>query len=198
MRLDNCFEATMVRHCAATLAGHKCGSLFSWKRGEAEEMERAAERLNAALNGRGVYLKIMKKCPMGGLVYVYRAEALERRLEDPEIRRFLSQYGYEEWNEGACLDCLKRHICDQPSFPHEVGIFLDYPLEDVVGFIRYGGRAYCCQGCWKAYGHAEEAQKRFSLYQKCARIYRDCYDRGFDVARLTVSSTGRNPIKRLA
>ena len=186
--MDNCFEATMVRHCAATLAGHKCGSLFSWKRGEAEEMERAAERLNAALNGRGVYLKIMKKCPMGGLVYVNRAEALERRLEDPEIRRFLSQYGYEEWSEGACLDCLKRHICDQPSFPHEVGIFLDYPLEDVVGFIRHRGKCFTCCGCWKSYGDPAAAQQHFDQLAKCTAVYLRLFHSGTPILKLAVAA----------
>ena len=191
----SCFEAAMIGHCAATLAGHKCGSLFSWRRDGEESVEQAVERLNRALNGRGVRLRILKQCSPGGLVYVYRPEALQARLDDPEIQAFLAPYGYRDWNEAACLERLERHIHCGESFPHEVGIFLDYPLEDVVGFIRHEGKGYCCLGCWKAYGHAEEAQKKFALIQKCSRIYRDCYNKGFDVARLTVPSRKRGALR---
>lgn len=33
------FEETLIRHCAATLAGHKCASLFSYRTQESESLE---------------------------------------------------------------------------------------------------------------------------------------------------------------
>lgn len=74
------------------------------------------------------------------------------------------------------------------EFPHEIGVFLDYPLEDVQGFMANGGAGAVCQGCWKAYGDAQEAYRRFRLYGKCREVYLSCYRRGFDVLRLTVAA----------
>ena len=74
------------------------------------------------------------------------------------------------------------------DFPHEIGVFLDYPLEDVIGFIRNRGSGFCCLGCWKAYSNAEAAEKTFALYRKCREVYLNCYGKGFDVARLTVAA----------
>ena len=74
------------------------------------------------------------------------------------------------------------------DFPHDIGIFLAYPLEDVIGFMKNHGGNYCCLGCWKAYGNAEAAERRFDLYRKCRRIYLSCYRRGFSLSRLTVAA----------
>ena len=48
------------------------------------------------------------------------------------------------------------------DFPHEIGVFLGYPLEDVVGFIRHRGKCFTCCGCWKSYGCL--------LYTSCTAI----------------------------
>ena len=77
---------------------------------------------------------------------------------------------------------------ESAEFPHEIGVFLDYPLEDVQGFMANGGAGAVCQGCWKAYGDAQEAYRRFRLYGKCREVYLSCYRRGFDVLRLTVAA----------
>ena len=46
------FEESIVRHCAATLAGHKCGSLFSYRWKAGEQPEAALEEVNALLMKR--------------------------------------------------------------------------------------------------------------------------------------------------
>ena len=50
------------------------------------------------------------------------------------------------------------------AFPHEIGLFLSYPPEDVRGFIEHKGHESKCDGCWKVYGDAERAKKTFRTY----------------------------------
>ncbi len=50
------------------------------------------------------------------------------------------------------------------EFPHEMGIFLGYPLGDVKGFIRHRGRDFLYCGYWKVYENEAEARKLFSVY----------------------------------
>ena len=50
------------------------------------------------------------------------------------------------------------------KFPHEIGIFLGYPLADVAGFIRNKGRNCKCIGTWKVYGDAFEKDSKPKPY----------------------------------
>ena len=69
-------------------------------------------------------------------------------------------------------------------------MFLGYPAEDVSGFIRHGARCAKCVGTWKVYGDEESARKKFALYQKCTRLYREAYRKHINLARLLVRPHG--------
>ena len=73
------------------------------------------------------------------------------------------------------------------EFPHEVGVFLGYPPEDVDGFIGNRACGHKCVGCWKVYGEEEAARKTFAKYQKCTRVYCEQWARGASIERLTVA-----------
>ena len=46
----------------------------------------------------------------------------------------------------------------QCQFPHEIGVFLGYPLEDVKGFIENKGKNFLYSGYWKVYSDVERAK----------------------------------------
>ena len=107
---------------------------------------------------------------------------MERYLMGKEIREFLKEFGYilTEENDGhACEPCpdldrvfgrlaerigeaSRRNLC----FPHEIGVFLDYPIEDVRGFIENGGQECLLAGYWKVYHNRERAQMTFLAYDQ--------------------------------
>ncbi len=184
--MDKRFAQTLATACAATLAGLKCGSMFSFREGESAASD--AAEADALLCARGVRVRILGSCGEGKLVYVYRPAALEKRLRDEGVRAFLRRRGYDPDDAEKCFSRLSDLLAGGGEFPHEVGIFLDYPLEDVIGFIEKGSRACLCSGCWKAYGDPEAAQKRFEMYTRCRRVYAQCFERGFDLRRLTVAA----------
>ena len=51
-------------------------------------------------------------------------------------------------------------------FPHEIGIFLGYPLYDVDCFIHHKRCKYV--GYWKVYSNLKNAKKQFNRYE-CAK-----------------------------
>ncbi len=109
-------------------------------------------------------------------------------MAQPEVRKFLRSLGYDV---SAGYDGLLRQLglrlrgCQ--DFPHEIGVFLGYPLEDVRGFIANQGRNYTCCGCWKSYGDPAEAHRRFSSYRACTAAFQRRYAGGIGVERLTVA-----------
>ncbi len=91
--------------------------------------------------------------PAGGteraLVYVYRQEALAALLAQADVQAFLRAMGYGDASPDGALAFLRQRLAESPCFPHEIGVFLGYPLSDVIAFMRDGGRGCRCSGCWK-------------------------------------------------
>ena len=67
---------------------------------------------------------------------------------------------------------------NEMRFPHEIGIFLGYPLADVTGFINNKGRNCKCIGTWKVYGDASSASKAFARFNKCSDVYNRLWKSG--------------------
>lgn len=50
------------------------------------------------------------------------------------------------------------------EFPHEIGAFLEYPVEDVRGFLDNNGENFLYSGYWKVYHNVKETKKLFKQY----------------------------------
>lgn len=158
-------DQLLARHCAPVLAGIKVANLFSADRALCGQ----ALAYNACCNPRGVYFTQLCGCGGRGLVLVYRRAWLAARLREPAVAGCLRAFGYPvEKGLAEQLAHLRARVqAAQDGFPHEVGAFLGYPLEDVVGFIRNRGRGCKLCGCWKVYGDVRRARRIFARYAAC-------------------------------
>ena len=85
------------------------------------------------------------------------------------------------------LGQLMRRFRSESEFPHEIGLFLGYPPEDVKGFIDNNAENCKCVGAWKVYGNPEEAEKVFERFRKCTKAYSEQLLKGRSVERLIVA-----------
>ena len=99
------------------------------------------------------------------LIYVCRFSSLERDLKKPGVANFIKKYGYESTDPAYALERLRSRLAQREDFPHEIGLFLGYPLGDVKGFIEHHGKEYLCSGYWKVYQDEQKAKSTFQLYQ---------------------------------
>ena len=99
----------------------------------------------------------------------------------------LRERGYDPEDSGRCVVQLMRRLRAGEEFPHEIGLFLGYPPEDVRGFIVHRAQDCKCVGCWKVYGDVEAARQQFSQFEKCTRIYCQQWRRGKDIRQLAVA-----------
>ena len=74
-----------------------------------------------------------------------------RLLADPRTLDFLAGEGYALGTADALLNQLADRLCCEGEFPHEIGVFLGYPLADVIGFIENRGKNFTACGYWKVY-----------------------------------------------
>lgn len=180
-------EELIVTQCAPTLAGLKPASLFRYQSADPRQLRAAAGRWGAELAPYGLILQILHYCPRTGacLVYLYRPDRLAGILADEASRAFLAGEGYQVGEDSrGLLRQLSRRLCLDREFPHEIGVFLGYPLEDVIGFIQNRGKNFTCSGYWKAYGDPEAARRRFDQYRRCTAAYTARFLRGATVAQL--------------
>ncbi len=136
----------------------------------------------------GLAVEPLAKRNHGTLIYVYRPEMLEARLNDLQVAKFLRAYGYDPTSARDCMSILRRRMRMQNThatadgqpgnFPHEIGVFLGYPLEDVIGFVENNGANSLASGCWKVYANVEEAIECFARYKECARCFEERYEAG--------------------
>lgn len=177
----------LIEFCAPTLASIKVGSLFSYAYTAEEALRQQIRDLNEQFAPKGIALSLLRVRGGRALTYVYRVSQLQRTLEQPEIRQFLGTCGYQDLSPEAAIQRMKGRVCFSETFPHEIGVFLGYPLEDVKGFIAHGGKACKCTGCWKVYGDEQQAQKTFRQFKKCREVYRRLWQQGKSVQQLTVA-----------
>ena len=180
-------ERALIEHGAPTLAGIKTANLFPLKT-EGEDVVRSLRRVNRILNGKGMRVIPMKKKNDSILLYLFRPERLQEDLQQPETTCMLEQMGYPCGRMGLCITCLARHLAEDESFPHEIGLFLGYPPSDVKSFMTNSREGVKCTGCWKAYSNQEEAERTFEKYRKCTRVYRREMKKGRSLESLAVDT----------
>ncbi len=186
--ISRTFEAVLVRHCAPTLAGMKPGSIFCFNHSPLEVSRQKVCQWNKQLAPFGLTVQILLERPSSSsvIVFVYRHNRLEQMLSDDAYQSFLAQAGYERTNLDDLLEQLAQRLRTQPEFPHEIGVFLGYPLRDVIGFIENHGRNFTCCGFWKSYGDPAEMQVCFACYRRCIQTYVAMFEQGIPLERLAV------------
>lgn len=175
-------EDRLIYYCSPTLAGLKTGSIFNI---DIKDAEGQVDMINRRFNQKDMYAVVLTKRRDTALVYVYRRKKLILDLNKPQCAELIKKLGYN----GDCNNCiehLKERIALISPFPHEIGLFLSYPVEDVIGFIENKGKNALLCGFRKVYKDKEAAQKQFYMYEKCTRIYSKLFKEGRELDKLVV------------
>lgn len=180
-------EELIIRHCSPTLAGLKTGSLFSCRCDSQQELTYQIRALNHTLVPKGLRVVPMRFWNNRALIYVFRPSGLKKDFCDSQAQSLLESRGYCTAETDQCVHHLVDRLQESGEFPHEVGLFLGYPPEDVDAFIQNKAENCKCVGCWKVYGDAEKAQETFDRYQKCTDIYCAQWKQGTSLEHLAVA-----------
>ena len=178
---------TLVQQCAPTMARLKTGSLFTCAFPGLREMREEIRNLNRILVPRGLVVLPLRYCSGRGLIYMYRPGMLREDLKRPEAAALLKECGYRDTDPVSCIRCLIGRLSSEEEFPHEIGLFLGYPPEDVDGFIHRRDECLCC-GLWKVYGNVDHAMACFERCRKCTCDYLERCREGQCLVSLVVAS----------
>lgn len=179
-------EKLLVKFCSPTLAGLKTGSLISYLVLSKDDTILEIRLLNQIFMPKGLCVIPLRYMNGRVLIYLFRPTQLRRDLANVDALRVMSAAGYQSTKPEHCLSELIRRLNSGKGFPHEIGLFLGYPPEDVWGFIENQARDFKCVGCWKVYGDECEAKKLFTQYKKCTEVYYRRWESGISITQLAV------------
>ena len=178
-------EQLIVEHGSPTLAGLKPGNLISVPATPTVDAE--LREISRRLAMKGVVVTPLRSVGTKVSVYLFRPKQLKTVLACPAVQRFLRSQGYADLSVAGALRTLRTHL-REAEFPHEIGVFLGYPLSDVIAFMRDGGRHCLVCGCWKAYSNECDARRIFAQFDKCREIYTRLWQEGRSLEKLTVAA----------
>ncbi|MBQ9643079.1 MAG: DUF3793 family protein [Lachnospiraceae bacterium] len=179
-------EKVLIENCSPTLAGIKTASLVNLQWEDSAQVMREMREMNQVFGGKGlraVPLRSRKGCT---LLYLYRPDRLGTDLKDERAQKCLGQLGYPCGSTEECVAYLAKRLQLSQDFPHEIGFFLGYPPEDVIGFMEHRDRGCKCVGTWRVYGDESAARKTFRKFRKCTDVYEKCWSSGRSILDLTV------------
>ncbi|MDR2426115.1 MAG: DUF3793 family protein [Endomicrobium sp.] len=157
----------LIEYCAPVLLRRKPAALFTLP--SKQYLSLLKQTIKNALN-----IKVLRIYQKGILVMIYDYILLESLLlKNESIHDALLLFGYSSYTDIDDYLChLKNKFQNGSIFPHEIGLFLGYPPEDVFAFIHNKGQAYKYCGIWKVYSDEEYSRKCFEEYKYCAECLR--------------------------
>ena len=165
--MNSNLETKLVHQCTPLIVGRKVANLL------------IIENMHVAS-----FKKLIKKTPLSYLVlrgtkrrttiFLYNKSKLMSYVAEKEVSVFLLSRGYESLEIDELLSSFQiRYIAYRTGFqefPHEMGLLLGYPLEDVEGFINNKGKNSLYTGYWKVYQHLPEKILLFSEYARAREL----------------------------
>ncbi|MHB1398335.1 MAG: DUF3793 family protein [Trichloromonadaceae bacterium] len=101
------------------------------------------------------------------LLLAYQAEALTALLARPATQALLTRAGYANpADPEAALEQLAQRLT-QEEFPHEIGVFLGYPLKDVAAFLGWVELPFTSQALWRIYGQPDRSLALADRFRQC-------------------------------
>ena len=177
-------EVKIANQCAPVLAGVKPSNMLVLENKHIRDVVRVLE-------GTGLSWRCLYAGEEKNIWLLYRKEAMEETVLGKEQMLFLREWGYKEDTLERMLIKFSQRFRQYRKdknlpFPHEMGVFLGYPMADVKGFIKYEGKNYLYCGYWKVYENVEERKELFRTYEEIRKVFVEEARKGKNLWQITM------------
>lgn len=156
--------ALVSYHIAPTISGIKAGSIITLRNAEKNDLSLWLQYSTSFLYYYNIKCIEIKREEKEGIFLFYNEALLNAILSDEAVIKFLSNFGYtEKMKLHDKLRYLKNRFSSE--CPHELGIFLGIPLEDVENFIEDPNKECLIVGYWKVYSNLSKAKQIFKAFE---------------------------------
>ena len=171
------FEKSLINHIAPTLCGIKPGSLFTMR--DNVFISSLAMKWQKKVKDYDIELEFFRLSDHSVMFFAYNKAKIAEIINDRKVMAYLKRKNFPaDGNIRKSVDELIHRLKYSGGFPHEVGIFLGYPLADVVLFEKNGGK-----NC-KSYSNIDEAKKLCSSFDSCRCMCKKWLEEGLSVSQI--------------
>lgn len=146
-------ELQIAFQCAPLITGLKESNLLNIKKQDYQRMKDIFKESELTIYPLGIHAGKIT-------VFLYHRERLEKFFSGESVLALLHEIGYIDTDLKQVLPVFRTHyqqyLKEKKVFPHEMGLLLGYPPEDVKGFIHNQGKNYLYSGYWKVYDRPHE------------------------------------------
>lgn len=172
-------DMLLIQSCSPTLCGIKPASLLSLNKDDFQRERNNIRNLSQSLGVQGKSVVTLCRLDKKILIFLFDKELLRSRLEDKAVQDYLKTKGYSQPQIFTrVLGTFLKRLMTSQNFPHESGVFLGYPLEDVIAFEKQPNYGYKFCGTWKAYFNEEYARRMSKTYSECKSLCGRWYSQG--------------------
>ena len=155
----------MIELIGATIVGVKPAELINLSRIDSVCKEKCIRNYKECIlcndNIRMIYFKNKHDKEQ---IFVYNIEALDVYLKNKTAQKILKDIGYpEEYSTTKYVNHLIKKLRTE-DFPHEIGLFLGYPLKDVIGFMEIAPLKLIKVNGWKVYGSERQSDIQYNNF----------------------------------
>ncbi|WP_342759115.1 DUF3793 family protein [Kineothrix sedimenti] len=155
-------ETQLALQCAPLISGLKISNLLIIRRDKLAE-------LMMILRSTSISSYVLRNSKEKIAILLFNEKKLTSYLKEERVVKLLGEMGY---HGNSLYDILpvfreryKKYMSDKIQFPHEMGVLMGYPIEDVEGFIRYNGRNSMLTGYWKVYENISAKEQLFRKFE---------------------------------
>jgi hypothetical protein len=150
-------KTQLALQCAPLLTGIKLSNLLTVTKSNEEDVK-------DLFRNTEITVHTLYQTKHRTIFLLFREKQLLAYLNEEDVKETMRLFGYQTLRlidifEKLCAR-YQKYMKDHLSFPHELGLLLGYPVEDVLGFIRNEGRNYLYCGYWKVYGDVEGSRNQ--------------------------------------
>ena len=153
----------LAHQCAPLLVGIKISNIFITN---VEDKSQVIALFEQSI----LSYEVLFECKKRVVFLLYHKKRLENHLQGAKQQGIMKKLGYDICElESVLVQVSQRYQCHmsfKEQFPHELGILLGYPHEDVLAFMERDGKECLYTGYWKVYSNVKRAQSIFKAYDK--------------------------------
>lgn len=169
--LDNmedreCIEKFLIYNSSLVISGLKPSATITIKKDKENLYDKWIKYGIDFLESIDIKYVDLRECSNALIILIYSERQLSEYVFRKENKRFLMQLGYSNKNDIKSYLCTLKKRYKAFNCPHELGIFLGFPLNDVMDFMNCKNKKCLSCGYWLVYNNLQEAKETFSRYDK--------------------------------
>lgn len=174
-------EIQIALQCAPLIAGLKPSNLLMVQNHNLDQLEHILKKC-------GITYDILADTGQRTAVLLFDWNRLAAYLKEKKVWQFFRRVGYPEASLGKVLPAFRLryedYLSGKQDFPHEMGLLLGYPVEDVEGFIDNEGEDCLFTGYWKVYQDPGEKRLLFRKFERVREILLRLLSDGWELSEI--------------